>query len=114
MPDAIPTDNDTALAMNKELVVMKVFMPEIYVTNCGNVTPIPKPMMVPIKDRTAVSTRNCMMMSHCFAPNARRIPISRVRSLTLANMMFIIPIPPTNNEMAAVEPNTKLKILCVA
>jgi hypothetical protein len=30
------------------------------------------------------------------APRARRIPTSRVRSATLASIMFMIPIPPTS------------------
>ena len=38
------------------------------------------------------------------------MPISRVRSETVASMMFMIPMPPTRSEMLAIEPNTKLKI----
>ena len=30
-----------------------------------------------------------------------RVPISRVRSVTLTSMMFMIPIPPTTSEMTA-------------
>ena len=60
-----------------------------------------------------VSTRNCITMSRRRAPSARRMPISRVRSVTLASMMFMIPIPPTNSEMAAMEPSTTLKICLV-
>ena len=32
------------------------------------------------------------------APIALRMPISRVRSVTDTNIMFITPIPPTNSE----------------
>ena len=35
------------------------------------------------------------------APNALRIPISRVRSVTVTSMMFVTPIPPTSNEIPA-------------
>ena len=35
------------------------------------------------------------------APMARRMPISRVRSITLASMMFMIPMPPTSSEIDA-------------
>ena len=42
------------------------------------------------------------------------MPISRVRSETVASMMFMIPIPPTRSEMLAIEPSTRLKIRCVA
>ncbi len=41
---------------------------------------------------------------------ARRMPISRVRSETVASMMFMMPIPPTRSEMLAIEPSTRLKI----
>ncbi len=34
---------------------------------------------------------------------AMRMPISRVRSVTLTSMMFITPTPPTNSEIAATE-----------
>ena len=42
------------------------------------------------------------MTSRRFAPIARRTPISRVRSMTLASMMFMIPIPPTSSEIDAI------------
>ena len=35
------------------------------------------------------------------APSALRSPISRIRSVTETSMMFMTPIPPTSNEMAA-------------
>ena len=35
------------------------------------------------------------------APMARRIPISRVRSVTGTSMMFMIPMPPTKSDTAA-------------
>lgn len=37
-------------------------------------------------------------------------PISDFRSVVFANMMFMIPMPPTNNEIAAKEPITQRKI----
>jgi hypothetical protein len=41
------------------------------------------------------------------------MPISRVRSVTVASMMFMIPIPPTSSEMPAIEPSTQAKICLV-
>jgi hypothetical protein len=41
-------------------------------------------------------------MSRRLAPMALRTPISRVRSGTVASMMFIMPIPPTRSEMPAI------------
>ena len=40
------------------------------------------------------SSRNCSRISRRFAPSALRTPISRVRSCTLTNMMFMMPTPP--------------------
>ena len=34
------------------------------------------------------------------APSAFRTPISRVRSFTLTNMMFVTPMPPTRSDSA--------------
>ena len=48
------------------------------------------------------------------APIALRIPISRVRSVTLTSMMFITPIPPTSSEIAATSPSRVVKTLLVA
>ena len=40
------------------------------------------------------SSRNCSRMAPRRAPSALRMPISRVRSVTETNMMFITPTPP--------------------
>ena len=40
-------------------------------------------------------------MLRSFAPSALRMPISRVRSVTDTIIMFIMPMPPTSREMAA-------------
>ncbi len=44
---------------------------------------------------------------------ARRMPISRVRCVTLASMMFMIPIPPTRSEIAAMKMSTWLRMFFV-
>ena len=41
------------------------------------------------------------MITRRGAPTARRMPISRVRSRTLASMMFMMPMPPTSSEIDA-------------
>ena len=43
-------------------------------------------------------------MSPRVAPSARRTPISRMRSVTLVSIMFMMPMPPTSSEMPATEP----------
>ena len=43
---------------------------------------------------------------------ARRTPISRVRSVTLTSMMFMMPMPPTTRLTAATAPSS-IVITCV-
>ena len=43
-------------------------------------------------------------MTRGVAPRALRKPISRIRSVTETNMMFMTPMPPTIREMAAMPP----------
>ena len=43
------------------------------------------------------------MSARC-APIALRMPISRVRSVTVTSMMFMTPMPPTSSEIAATAP----------
>src|SRR5689334_16656950 len=59
------------------------------------------PIEPPRELSTIASLRNCRCTSDSVAPTAIRTPISRVRSVTLTSMMFIIPIPPTSNETEA-------------
>ncbi len=56
------------------------------------------------------SIKNCINTLPRVAPNALRIPISRVRSVTDTSIMFITPIPPTSKEIAAIPPNTLFNI----
>ncbi len=64
---------------------------------------------------STASIRNCERMLPFCAPIALRIPISRVRSVTVTSMMFMTPMPPTSNEIAATAPssvvNTSLVLL---
>ena len=80
----------------------------------GSRTPRRSPIPPPETERSTVSARNWTTMSIRRAPSARRIPISRVRSVTLASMMFMIPIPPTRSEIAAMEPSTMVKMRFVS
>ncbi len=41
---------------------------------------------------------------------ARRMPISRVRSVTDTSMMFMMPMPPTNREIAAMPVTTAVRV----
>ena len=53
-------------------------------------------------------------MSERRAPSAILRPISRVRSVTDTSMMFMMPMPPTMSEMAAVAPSSQLSVACAA
>ena len=56
------------------------------------------------------SRRNCIRMSRFSAPTALRMPISRVRSVTLTSMMFMMPMPPTTREMPAIAPKNAVNV----
>ena len=49
-------------------------------------------------------------MSPRCAPMALRMPISRVRSVTVTNMMFMTPMPPTSSEIAATAPSSSVNV----
>jgi hypothetical protein len=66
-------------------------------TNCATTSPTTPPR----HDSTTASIRNCISTSLATAPIARRMPISRVRSVTETSMMFMMPIPPTTRLIAA-------------
>ena len=61
-------------------------------------------MIPPSADRIADSVRNWIRTSLVLAPSAFLMPISRVLSVTDTSMIFMIPIPPTSREIAAIPP----------
>ena len=69
--------------------------------------PTRMPTMPPRPQSMAASMRNWLTMLALVAPMARRMPISRVRSVTVTSMMFMMPMPPTTREMAAMPPSTR-------
>ncbi len=60
--------------------------------------------MPPHAERMADSVRNWIRTSLVRAPSALRMPISRVRSVTETSMIFMMPMPPTIREIAAIPP----------
>src|SRR5713101_3923965 len=72
----------------------------------------PRPAMIPTAPPSMLSvtasTRNCSCTSASVAPTAMRTPISRVRSVTLTSMMFMMPMPPTISETEAIEPSSSV------
>lgn len=77
------------------------------------VTPNIIPIKPPRRLNTIASIKNWERISRRLAPIDIRIPISRVRSVTETSMMFIIPIPPTNNETDAILLNSTVIIFDV-
>ena len=58
--------------------------------------------------------RNWVRISRRRPPIALRTPISRVRSVTDTNMIFIIPIPPTINETSAMDARSMVNVSVVS
>ncbi len=54
------------------------------------------------------------MMSLGRAPSALRRPISRVRSVTDTSMMFMMPMPPTSSEIAAMPASSRVNVCVVS
>ena len=72
------------------------------------------PNRPPIRLTASASIKNCIRMFPRAAPMALRMPISRVRSLTLTSMMFMMPMPPTSREMPAMPPSIRERVAVVS
>ena len=73
--------------------------------------PMAMPMRPPMRQTTMASVMNCMRISRRRAPSALRMPISRVRSVTVMSIMFITPIPPTSSEIPPIAASTRLIVV---
>ena len=69
------------------------------------------PITAPIKPIITDSPRKMVSTVLLFMPNALRMPISRVRSISETIMMFIIPMPATSSEIAAIPPRNNCRML---
>ena len=78
--------------------------PRRAVPSPAKASPPRTPMSPPNSDSITASTRNCSRTWPSTAPIARRMPISRVRSVTETSMMFMMPMPPTSRLTAATAP----------
>src|ERR1051326_4294407 len=91
MPTAIPTNSPRAI----DQPVTRAGSGEMASTRPASANPAMSPATPPDSDNVTASAKNCRRMSRRDAPSAFRIPISRVRSVTLMSMMFMITMPPT-------------------
>src|ERR1035437_8445538 len=85
--------------------------PKTLAVTLANIQPSTMPMIAPIKPIITDSPRNIVSTVLLFMPNALRMPISRVRSISDTIMMFIIPMPATNSEIAAIPPRNNCSML---
>ena len=72
------------------------------------------PSTPPSSVSVAASTRNWPRIAARVAPSALRMPISRVRSVTVTSMTFVTPMPPTSSEIAATAPSSTVKLCALA
>ena len=75
--------------------------PAIFTAAKLRAVPSARPMSPPERESVTDSTRNWERIIRGVAPRALRIPISPVRSTTETSMMFMIPMPPTTSDIAA-------------
>ena len=112
-PKNIPTKTEKVVASNIGNSEIFVVHPANNDNNEAAPDPIKIPRIPPLKVITTDSIKNCIIMSILRAPIAFLNPISFVRSVTETSMMFMIPIPPTTSEIAAIHPKSKLIVLVV-
>ena len=68
------------------------------------------PAKPPSRARLRLSMMICRNTTRPVAPMALKVPISRMRSLMLASMMFMMPTPPTSRLSAAMMPRMILAL----
>ena len=114
MPKKSPIATDTQNASTTEVGDTtgvgkpEVASAEIFGASRASRAPTAMPSAPPSPLSTMASMRNCIKMSRRRAPIALRMPISRVRSVTVTSMMFMIPIPPTTSDIPAIAPSTRV------
>src|ERR1035438_4844638 len=100
-PDTTPTTLETASESATYPAVICSESSKTLPSTAVTTAPVATPTAPPTLARTTASIRICVMISPCRAPTALRMPISRVRSVTLTSMIFMITMPPTTSEMQA-------------
>src|SRR5665213_981586 len=105
----MPTETATPRASGMEYDARTGVTPSIL--KCDTKMPANAPKIPPRNEMTVDSIRNWVRMTRLRAPIAFRMPISRVRSVTVTSMMFITPIAPTRSDTAATQPKSAVKVL---
>ncbi len=98
MPKKRPTAAETLRERMTALMDVFTGMSVVALTKLTTPYATTTPITPPVAASTADSVMNCSRMCFLRAPRERRMPISRVRSVTLASMMFMMTIPPTTRK----------------
>ena len=104
-PKNMPMPLDTPKAKitaNKFIATGNQFRTTVTMTTASK-----SPTTPPNKDSKVDSVRNYHKISLLVAPIALRIPTSRVLSVTVAYIIFIMPIPPTMREIEPMAISTR-------
>src|SRR5437764_12565781 len=109
-PNTKPVRNAHPKASTQGVALITVSHPMACDVASPPATPRTTPIIPPIAHTTTASVKNCTNTSKLRAPTAIRMPISRVRSVTDTNVMFMTPIPPTIGEIAATAPSGVVKV----
>src|SRR5664280_916220 len=107
-PANTPTRRATPKARGIEYVANTGCTPSIL--NRTTIRPAKMPRTPPNIEMTTASIRNWLNTTDLGAPIALRMPISRVRSVTVTNMMYMTPIAPTSSDPAATQPSSAVKV----
>ena len=73
-------------------------------------SPSISPIIPPIRHIIMASIKNCILIEEFLAPNALRVPISRVLSVTDTSIIFITPIPPTRSAIPAIMDTARVSL----
>ena len=111
IPNIRPIADETERAniIGVAVIIAVIKLPIAHVIRYAN----PMPNTPPRRLSTIPSVKNCTIISLFFAPTAFLIPISFVLSVTDTNMIFIIPIPPTRRDIAAIPPRTTERVVAM-
>ena len=101
-PKKMPTKTEKIKAIRQACQLTIYESERTYSTARLIIIPEKQPMEPPISVMAADSTRNCRLMSPGLAPRAFLMPISWRHSVTVTIIIFMIPIPPTIREIAAI------------
>ena len=110
----MPTETETKSAASIERGETGMLNDVRNVTARGMAIPIRTPKNPPPTLSSSDSVRNCPRISLRDAPTAFLSPISRVRSVTVTSMIFMIPIPEITRASAETLIRTIVRITEIA